>query len=144
MWHCRQIWTRLKIKQEANRKKPHNETISVQYFWPCSMVHLYWILPLSLCQQCHSQNLSDEARISDAHSGAKRSRARCEKENNKHSEQNLKRKQTTSASPLSKTHLGSSSKQYCTPWPWCISQSTINTLKTKSEVNTYSCGFVDR
>lgn len=31
--------------------------------------------------------------------------------------------------PFRKTHLGSSSKQYCTPWPWCISQSTINTLK---------------
>lgn len=37
---------------------------------------------------------------------------------------------------LGKTNLGSSSKQYCTPWPWCISQSTINTLKAGHFVNT--------
>lgn len=40
------------------------------------------------------------------------------------------------SSTLGKTNLGSSSKQYCTPWPWCISQSTINTLKAGHFVNT--------
>lgn len=46
--------------------------------------------------------------------------------------------------PLGKTNLGSSSKEYCTPWPWCTSQSTINTLKIKKNILniqqlSYSC-----
>lgn len=43
--------------------------------------------------------------------------------------------QKTTSVLSGKTDLGSSSKQYCTPWPWCTSQSTISTLKRDISVN---------
>lgn len=68
-----------------------------------STAHLCWTRLPSLCQHCHSLTLEGWARISDARSGARRSRAHCGKQ--RCSQYKIKSQKITSVSPLHEKRL---------------------------------------